>query len=82
MVTRAVFLDRDGVINANMERNGRPVAPARLEDFRLLPGVEEAIGRLKAARFKVIVITNQPDVATGRTAPATTVSRASVASSR
>ena len=68
---RAVFIDRDGVINANVERNGRPVAPTRLEDFRLLPGVEEAISRLKAARFKVIVITNQPDIATGRTDRAT-----------
>ena len=68
---RAVFIDRDGVINANVERNGRPVAPTRLEDFSLLPGVAEAIGRLKAAGFKVIVITNQPDIATGRTDRAT-----------
>jgi D-glycero-D-manno-heptose 1,7-bisphosphate phosphatase len=70
-VVRAVFIDRDGVINANVERDSRPVAPTRLEDFRLLPGVEEAISRLKAAHFKVIVITNQPDVATGRTERAT-----------
>jgi D-glycero-D-manno-heptose 1,7-bisphosphate phosphatase len=66
-VVRAVFLDRDGVINANVERDGRPVAPTSLDQFRLLPGVEDAVRRLKSAGFLVIVITNQPDVATGRT---------------
>lgn len=64
----AVFLDRDGVINANLERNGRPVAPTTLAEFRLLPGVEDAVRQLKERGFLVIVITNQPDVADGRTA--------------
>jgi transaldolase len=71
MVTRAVFLDRDGVINANVERDGKAVAPTRLEDFRFLPRVAEAISALKSAGFKIIVITNQPDLATGRTSKAT-----------
>jgi D-glycero-D-manno-heptose 1,7-bisphosphate phosphatase len=64
---RAVFLDRDGVINVNIERDGRLVAPTTLEDFRLVPGVEEAVHRLKSAGLLVIVVTNQPDIATGRT---------------
>ena len=67
MVKRAVFLDRDGVLNANLERDGRPVAPTSLEEFRLLPGVEAAIGRLKQAGFLLVVVTNQPDVSSGRT---------------
>jgi D-glycero-D-manno-heptose 1,7-bisphosphate phosphatase len=71
VVRPAVFLDRDGVINANVERDGRPVAPTRLEDFKLLPGVEGAIRRLKEAGFLVVVFTNQPDVSTGRTTRAT-----------
>jgi D-glycero-D-manno-heptose 1,7-bisphosphate phosphatase len=71
MVTRAVFADRDGVLCANMMRDGRPVAPTRLEDFRLLPGVEDAVRALKSAGYLVIVVTNQPDVATGRTPRAT-----------
>ena len=71
MVNRAVFLDRDGVLNANIERNGRLVAPTTLAEFRLLPGVAEAVAQLKAAGFLTIVTTNQPDVATGRTALAT-----------
>jgi transaldolase len=70
-VRKAVFLDRDGVLNANCERNGRPVAPTTIEEFRLLPGVEEAARRLKAAGFLLIVVTNQPDIATGRTPRAT-----------
>lgn len=64
---RAVFLDRDGVINANLQRDGRPVAPTSLADFRLLPGVEDAVSRLKASGYMIVVITNQPDVANGLT---------------
>ena len=67
MVTRAIFADRDGVLCANMMRDGRPVAPTRLEDFRLLPGVEDSVRALKSAGYLVIVVTNQPDVGTGRT---------------
>lgn len=62
---RAVFLDRDGVINAAVVRGGKPYPPATLDEFRLLPGVAEAVGTLKRAGFRVVVATNQPDVATG-----------------
>ena len=64
-MVRAVFLDRDGVINANLERDAKPVAPTTLAEFRFLPGVEEATRRLKAAGFLLVVVTNQPDVRTG-----------------
>jgi D-glycero-D-manno-heptose 1,7-bisphosphate phosphatase len=66
MVARAVFIDRDGVINESMHRDGLPVAPTRLEDFRLLPGVSDALAKLKEAGFLLVVVTNQPDIATGR----------------
>ncbi len=69
---RAVFLDRDGVINANLWRDGKPYAPTTLAEFCILPGVEAAIKRLKDAGFAVIVVTNQPDVRNGIT-PKTTV---------
>jgi D-glycero-D-manno-heptose 1,7-bisphosphate phosphatase len=69
-MVRAVFLDRDGVINANTERNGRPVAPTQLAEFRILPGVGDAARRLKAAGFQLVVVTNQPDVANGLTTKA------------
>jgi D-glycero-D-manno-heptose 1,7-bisphosphate phosphatase len=64
---RAIFLDRDGIITANIERDGRPVAPTTLEEFRILPGAEQNIRRLKAAGYVIFVATNQPDVENGRT---------------
>jgi D-glycero-D-manno-heptose 1,7-bisphosphate phosphatase len=63
--TRAVFVDRDGVINRAFVRNGVPYPPASLGEFEILPGVAEAISQLKKAGFAVIVATNQPDVAKG-----------------
>lgn len=71
MVTRAIFLDRDGVISANVHRDGRPVAPISMADFRILPGVEEATRCLKELGFVLIVVTNQPDIRTGRNTMAT-----------
>jgi D-glycero-D-manno-heptose 1,7-bisphosphate phosphatase len=62
---RAVFLDRDGVINRAMVRNGRPYAPTSLAEFVILDGAPEAVRCLKAAGFLIIVVTNQPDLATG-----------------
>jgi D-glycero-D-manno-heptose 1,7-bisphosphate phosphatase len=67
MVSRAVFLDRDGVLNLNMFRDGKLVAPSKSSDFRLVPDAKVAVQRLKAEGFVVIVVTNQPDLATGRT---------------
>lgn len=62
----AVFLDRDGVINRAIVRDGKPHPPDRVEDLDVLPGVADALARLKAAGFALVVITNQPDVARGR----------------
>jgi D-glycero-D-manno-heptose 1,7-bisphosphate phosphatase len=62
---RAVFLDRDGVLNHVVVREGRPYPPATLEAFEILPGVVEAVRRLHDAGFLLIGVTNQPDVARG-----------------
>ena len=62
---RAVFLDRDGVINRAFVRDGRPYPPAGIRDLEILPGVPEAIELLKKAGFRLVVVTNQPDVARG-----------------
>jgi D-glycero-D-manno-heptose 1,7-bisphosphate phosphatase len=63
---RAVFLDRDGVINAPEVRDGKPYPPKRPEDFRVLPGVSEACHLLRNAGFLLVVATNQPDVGRGQ----------------
>lgn len=62
----AVFLDRDGVINRSIIYDGKPYPPATLAEFEYLPGVETGIGKLRAAGFLVIVVTNQPDIKTGK----------------
>ena len=62
MVNKAVFLDRDGVINQAKVRGGKPYAPRKAEDFVILPGVEDAISRISALGYLVLVVTNQPDI--------------------
>lgn len=63
---RAAFLDRDGVINAAFVRDGKPYPPTSLQTLEILAGVSESLSRLKAAGFRTIVVTNQPDVRLGR----------------
>jgi D-glycero-D-manno-heptose 1,7-bisphosphate phosphatase len=60
---KAVFLDRDGVINRSLVFEGRPVAPRTLAEFRLLPRAAREISTLKRHGFRIAVVTNQPDVA-------------------
>jgi D-sedoheptulose 7-phosphate isomerase len=62
---RAVFLDRDGVINRPMVRNGKPFPPSGVKELELLPEVASSLLDLKAHGFSLFVITNQPDVARG-----------------
>jgi len=63
---RAVFVDRDGVINRAAVRNGRSYPPGSLAELEILPGVAEALIALRKAGFLVIVATNQPDVGSGK----------------
>jgi len=62
---RAVFLDRDGVINRAIVRGGKPYAPQWLDALEILPGVPEALQRLRSAGFLNVIVTNQPDVGSG-----------------
>ena len=65
MSARAVFLDRDGVLNAAVVRDGKPYPPASAAELVILPGVAAALEQLHAAGFMLVVVTNQPDVARG-----------------
>jgi len=62
---KAVFLDRDGVINQSIVRNGKPFPPSSLDEVKIIDGVVEALAALRQAGFLLIVVTNQPDVARG-----------------
>jgi D-glycero-D-manno-heptose 1,7-bisphosphate phosphatase len=71
VATRAVFLDRDGVLNRPLVRHGLPFPPATIEDFEIYPDMAEACALLKQAGFVLIVVTNQPDVGRGTQSRAT-----------
>ena len=65
-MTKAVFLDRDGVINKAYIVEEVPNPPRNVNEVEILPGVVEAIKKLQIAGYELIVVTNQPDVARGR----------------
>jgi D-glycero-D-manno-heptose 1,7-bisphosphate phosphatase len=67
MKSRAIFLDRDGVLNRAVVREGKPHPPPRVEDVEVFTGLREQLQRLKDRGFVLIVVTNQPDVARGTT---------------
>jgi D-glycero-D-manno-heptose 1,7-bisphosphate phosphatase len=63
---RAVFLDRDGVVNRAMVRSGKPHPPDSLQQLEILPEVPSSLAALKQRGYLLLVVTNQPDVARGR----------------
>jgi len=70
---RAVFLDRDGVINALVYHHDAGIvdSPFTARQFKILPRVPQAIQRLNRLGFKVIVVSNQPGIAKAHFDPKT-----------
>ncbi len=67
---RAVFLDRDGVLNRVVERDGKFASPRSLGDFEIVPGAAQAVRIIREkCRALVIVVTNQPDIERGKLDP-------------
>lgn len=66
---RSVFLDRDGVLNHPVVKDGLPSPPTNLSEFELYPDVADGCALLKQAGFLLIVVTNQPDVGRGTQTP-------------
>ena len=64
-MNRAVFLDRDGVVNLAYTRSGKPYPPTDLNELIILSGVKESVKKLKEFGFAVVVITNQPGISNG-----------------
>lgn len=62
---RAVFLDRDGVINEAKIVEGKPYPPASVNEVRVTEGANELLRQLKDRGFLLVVVTNQPDVRRG-----------------
>src|SRR2546430_236748 len=63
---RAVFLDRDGVLNKADVRDGKPYSPDTVEEMIIAPDAAGALEQLRQHGFRLIVATNQPDIARGR----------------
>lgn len=59
-MSRCVFLDRDGVLNKD-----NPNYTYTIENFEVLPGVVEALARLKKAGYLLVVVTNQSGIDKG-----------------
>ncbi|MBX5496236.1 MAG: HAD family hydrolase [Bryobacteraceae bacterium] len=65
-MNRAVFLDRDGVLNQTILKDGKPYPPQTASEVRIVEGAAQALSQLKKAGFLLICVTNQPDVARGQ----------------
>jgi D-glycero-D-manno-heptose 1,7-bisphosphate phosphatase len=65
-MTRAAFLDRDGVLNEVTVRDGRPYSPDSFTDLVIVPDAADALALLRSHGFRLIMVTNQPDIARGR----------------
>jgi D-glycero-D-manno-heptose 1,7-bisphosphate phosphatase len=63
---RAVFLDRDGVLNEAVIRDGKPYPPSSIAELVIAPEIKPALLLLRKAGFLLIVVSNQPDVRRGK----------------
>ena len=62
---KCVFLDRDGVINQPIIINKKPYSPRKIQEFIFTTDIKNLINKVVNLGYKVIVVTNQPDIATG-----------------
>jgi D-glycero-D-manno-heptose 1,7-bisphosphate phosphatase len=62
---RAVFIERDGILNEVRVGPKNPIQPLALEEFKLRSGAIEPLKKLKAAGFVMVVTTNQPGLSRG-----------------
>jgi D-glycero-D-manno-heptose 1,7-bisphosphate phosphatase len=60
---KAVFLDRDGVLNRAKIINGKPYPPGSLSELEIFEGVKDGLEQLRDLKYLLIVVTNQPDIA-------------------
>jgi D-glycero-D-manno-heptose 1,7-bisphosphate phosphatase len=68
MVNKAIFFDRDGVLNELALHDGELTAPWSISEFQFKPNVKEAVDIVKQLGYNVYVVTNQPDVNDGKLA--------------
>src|SRR5580692_6090720 len=64
-MTKAIFLDSDGVLNKAIIKDGKPVAPTTLAELEISDEVKPSLDKLKAAGYLLICVTNKPDIERG-----------------
>lgn len=65
-MVKAVFLDRDGVLNEAIVRDGKAYSPASVDEVIVPRGASEALTVLREHGFCLVMVTNQPDIARGK----------------
>lgn len=60
-----MFLDRDGVVNKLIMKNGESLSPRQLDELHVVEDAKDCLYRLREAGFINIVVTNQPEIARG-----------------
>ena len=68
-MNKAIFIDRDGVINQLVSRDGGKYSPRLVTDFQIFPYVPDAIKQIRETGYLVVVVTNQPDISRGLLKP-------------
>jgi len=62
-MNKAIFLDRDGVINKAIVKDGIPHSPNSLDELEFIPGIKHVLDKLKELGYLLFVVSNQPDIA-------------------
>lgn len=62
---KAIFFDRDGVLNYTLLIKGKPCAPRTIKDFKIVSSAKSVLDNLVSLNYLVFVVTNQPDVGNG-----------------
>jgi D-glycero-D-manno-heptose 1,7-bisphosphate phosphatase len=62
---KAIFFDRDGILNKSIIIDSKPYSPRTLKEFKINYFLKKYISFFKKKNFLIIVITNQPDVGSG-----------------
>jgi D-glycero-D-manno-heptose 1,7-bisphosphate phosphatase len=62
---RAVFLDRDGIINKSIIIRNKPFSPKCVQEVKIIDGIDDLLRFLATNNYLIIVITNQPEISRG-----------------
>jgi D-glycero-D-manno-heptose 1,7-bisphosphate phosphatase len=62
---KAIFLDRDGILNESIVVNGKPLSPRKISEVLIPNGIDKKLLEFKKKDYLLVCVTNQPDVARG-----------------